>query len=92
MNLVPHKQLLLDVPFEWTEYEIKDFCVDNKVQETIGDVFCPTCRHKKYVHNSTNKTASFYDCKKCKACWHVFNIGFKDQKPSIMLFGDDGTQ
>ena len=40
---------------------------------------------------STNKTISFYDCKKCKACCHVVNIPIKDQKPTIMLFGGDGT-
>ena len=34
----------------------------------------------------------FYDCKKCKACCHVLNVPFKDQKPTIMLFGGDGTQ
>ena len=34
---------------------------------------------------------SFYDCKKCKACCHVLNIPFKDQKPTIMLFGGDVT-
>ena len=34
---------------------------------------------------------SFYDCKKCKACCHVLNIPFKDQKPTIVLFGGDGT-
>ena len=26
--------------------------------------------------------------KKCKACCHVLNIPFKDQKPTIMLSGD----
>ena len=36
---------------------------------------------------STNKTTSFYDCKKCKACQLVLNIPFKDKKPTIMLFG-----
>ena len=30
--------------------------------------------------------------KKCKACCNVLNIPFKDQKPTIMLFGGDGTQ
>ena len=34
-------------------------CVDKKVQETIGDVYCPTCRNKKCVYISTNKTTSF---------------------------------
>ena len=66
-------------------------CVDNKVQETIGDFYCPTCRIEKCVYISTNKTASFYDCKKCKACCHVLNIPFKDQKPTITLFGGVGT-
>ena len=29
--------------------------------------------------------------KKCKACCNVLNIPFKDQKPTIMLFGGDGS-
>ena len=29
--------------------------------------------------------------KKCRTCCHVLNIPFKDQKPTIMLFGGDGT-
>ena len=67
-------------------------CVDNnKVREIIQDVYCPTCRNEKCVYISTNKTTSFYDCKKCKACCHVLNIPFRDQKPTIMLFGGDGT-
>ena len=45
----------------------------------------------KSVYISTNKTISFYDCKKCKACCHVLSIPFKDQKPTIMLLGGDGT-
>ena len=91
MNLVPNKQLLLNVPFQSTKYRKKDTSVDNKVRESIGDVFCPTCRNEKCVYISTNKTTSFYDCKKCKACWNVLNIPFKDQKPTIMLIGGDGT-
>ena len=66
-------------------------CVDNKVRETIGDVYCPKCRNEKCVYLSTNKATSFYDCEKCKACCHVLNIPFKDQKPTIMLFRGDGT-
>ena len=91
MNLVPNKQLLLNVPFESTKYRRKELCVDNTVRETIGDVHCPTCRNEKCVYISTNKTTSFYDCKKCKACCNVLNIPFKDQKPTIMLFVGDGT-
>ena len=66
-------------------------CVDNKVRETIGDVYCPTCINEKCVYISTNETTSFYDCKKCKACCNVLNILFRDQKPTIMSIGGDGT-
>ena len=62
---------------------------DNSTIILIGDVYCPTCPNCVYI--STNKTTSFYDCKKCKACCHVLNIPFNDQKPTIMLFGGDGT-
>ena len=91
MNLVPNKQLLLNVPFQSTKYRKKELSVDNKVPESTGDVYCPTCRNGKCVYISTNKITSFYDCKKCKACCNVLNIHFKDQKPTIMLFGSDGT-
>ena len=43
------------------------------------------------VYILTKKMTSFYDCKKCKTCCHVLNVPFKDQKPTIMLFGGDGT-
>ena len=91
MNLVPNKQLLLNVPFQSTKFRKKELCVDNKVQETLGDAYCPTCRNEKIVYISSNKTTIFHDCKKCKTCCHVLNIPFKDQKPTIMLFGDDGA-
>ena len=90
MNLVPNKQLIPNVPFELTKYRKKQLFVNNKVQETIKDVYCPTRRNEKCVYNSNNKATSFYDCKKCKACCHVLKIPFKDQKPTIMLFGVDG--
>ena len=35
--------------------------------------------------------SSLYDCKKCKACCHMFNVPFRDQKPLLMLFSCDGT-
>ena len=31
------------------------------------------------------KTTRFYDFEKCKACYHVLNIRFKDKKPTNML-------
>ena len=86
---LPDKQIFINVPFQSTKYGKKELCVDNKVREIIGDVYCPTC--PKCVYLSTNKTTSLYDCKKCKACYHVLNIPFRDQKPTIMLFDGDGT-
>ena len=77
--------------FNQPKYRKKELCVDNKVREIVGDVFCPTCRSEKCAYISTNKTTSFFDCKKCKACCHVLNIPFKEQKPTILLFGGDGT-
>ena len=91
MNLLPDKQLLPGVPSQSNNYRKKNLCVDNKVQETIGDVDCPTYRNGKRVYISTNKTTRFCDFKKCKACCHVLNIPFTDQKPTIMLFHSDGT-
>ena len=91
MNLVPNKQPSLNVPFQSTKYREKELCVDNKVQEAIGDVFCATCRNENCVYIATNKTTSFFDCKRCQACCHVLNIPFKVQKPTILLFGGDGT-
>ena len=87
--MLPDKQIFINVPFQSTKYGKTELCVDDKVREIIGDVYCPTC--PKCVYLSTNKTTSFYDCKKCKACYHVLNIPFRDQKPTIMLFGSDGT-
>ena len=88
-KMVLDKQVLLNVPFQSTKFGKKELCVDNI--KTIGDVYCPTCRNEKCVYISTNKTTSFYDCKKCKACCHVLKIPFKEQKPTIMLLGGDGT-
>ena len=91
MNLVPNKKLILNVPFQSIKYRKKELCLDNKVRENIGDVYCPSCRNEKCVYISTNKTTSFYDRKKYKTCCKVLGFTFKDQKPTIMLFGGDGT-
>ena len=34
---------------------------------------------------------TFFVCNKYKACCHVLNDPVNDQKPTIMLFGADGT-
>ena len=37
-NLVPNKQLLLNVSFQSTKYRKKELWVDTKIRETLGDV------------------------------------------------------
>ena len=49
INLVSNEQLLHNVPLQSTKYRKKELCVDNKVQNTLGDLYCPTCRNEKCV-------------------------------------------
>ena len=44
------EQLLLNVPFQSNKYRKKELCLDNEVQETIGEVYCPTCRNEMCVY------------------------------------------
>ena len=55
LDLEPNKQLSLNVPLQSTNYRKKEFSVDNKVEETIGHVYCPTFRTEKFVSLSTKK-------------------------------------
>ena len=54
-KMLPDKQMFVKVPFQSTKYRKKELCVDNKVRETIGDVYCPSCRNEKSVYISTKK-------------------------------------
>ena len=74
MKVVPHKQLFNNVPFRSTIWRKKELCVDNKVQETTGNVQFRTCKNERCVYISTNTTSSFYDCKNCKAWCQVLNV------------------
>ena len=58
MNLVLNKKLLPSVPFQSTKYKKKELCVDNRVRETVGDVYFPTFRNEKCVYLSAKKTNS----------------------------------
>ena len=64
---------------------------DESIVELIGDVICPNkkCRGEKcvYITSFEEINKSTYECKQCKACSHVLNIPFKDQKPCVTLFG-----
>ena len=77
--------------FNQPNMERKNCASTTRYERQGGDVYCPTCRNERCVYISTNETTSFYDCKKCKACCNVLNIPFRDPKPTIMLFGGDGT-
>ena len=93
MNLLPDKQLFFNVPFQSTKYGKKELCVDNKVRETMGKVYCPTCRNEKRNYIPTNKTTSFYNCKKCKTCCNVLKIPLRTENRQFccLAFGGDGT-
>ena len=64
---------------------------DQSVVELIGDVNCPNkkCRGEKsvYITSFEEINKSTYQGKQCKACSHVLNIPFEDQKPCVTLFG-----
>ena len=51
-------------------------CVDNRVQETIRDVCCPTCRSQKCAYISTNKIPSLYDSEKVQYLLPRFEYSF----------------
>ena len=64
---------------------------DRSIVELNADVLCPKkkCRGEKsvYITSFEEINKSTYQCKQCKACSHVLNIPFKDQKPCVTLFG-----
>ena len=64
---------------------------DQSTVELIGEVTCTNkkCKGEKCVYLTSFEeiNKSTYQCKQCKACSHVLNIPFKDQKPCVTLFG-----
>ena len=63
--------------------------MDNKVQHTIGNAYCLTCRNEISLCILTNKMSYFYVFEVCKACCHVLKIPFKDQGPTTFLFSQE---
>ena len=91
MNLVPTNNYYLMPHFNQPNIERKN-CVRTAKYENQSEM----CILQHVEMNSVftfqpKKTTSFYDCKKCKTCCNVLKILFKVQKPTIMLFGGDGT-
>ena len=66
MISVPNKKLLVNAPLYSSKYRKKELYVNNKVRETIGDVYCPTCRNEKCVYTSTTQITSFTTVKSAK--------------------------
>ena len=64
---------------------------DQSIVQFSRDVICPNkkCRGEKCIHFTSSEeiNKNTYQCKECKACSHVVNIPFKDQKPCVTLFG-----
>ena len=58
-------------------------CVWTTKYETIGDLYCPTCRNETCVYISTNDASSFCECKKCKACCHVLKIHLRTKNRKL---------
>ena len=93
MNLVPNKQLFLMPHFDqpnierkkcvWTtEYErLSEMCIVQHVEMKNVFTFQPLKQLVSTTVKSVKPSAS-----------NVLNIPFKDQKPTIMFFGSDGTQ
>ena len=65
VTMLPDKQLFINAPFQSTKYGKKELCVDNKVRETIGDVYFQhvemksvfTFQPKKQLVSTTVKSA-----------------------------------
>ena len=63
-----------------TKYEkLSEMCIVQHVEMKSVFTFHPM---KRLVSTTV---------KKCKACCHILNIPFREQKLTIMLFGGDGT-
>ena len=60
-----------NVQFKSTKYRKKELCEDNSVQESIGDVYCPTSENEKCVCISTKKRLVITTVKNAKASARV---------------------
>ena len=64
---------------------------DQSKVDLIGDVICPNKKcgggTSVYITSTEEINKGTYQCKQCRACSHVLNLPFKDQKPCVTLFG-----
>ena len=94
MSLLPGKQMLIKNPSQKTKLRKKEkfnFYAVNKIQETIGDVFCPKRKKEMCTYVSTKTAFSFHDSKKGKTSFYVIQLQFKKRKPTLTQLGGIGT-
>ena len=60
----------------------------NQLKMILGICFDSKWKQKSCFHFSQKK-CTFYDCEKCKACSHVLDIPFREQKPTKSFFHGD---
>ena len=65
------------------------------IQDEFGDILCSgmfcSIQMCVSVHICKENDYNFHEYFQGRACFHVSNIPFKNQKPTIILFGDAGT-
>ena len=66
-------------------------CAWTKKYERLSEMCIVQHVETKNVFTFQPKTRLVSTTKKCKACCHVLSNPFKDQKPTIVLLGGDGT-
>ena len=60
-EIVTQQSIVTWCPFSIYQIRNKELCKDNKVQETLGVVNCPSCGNEKSVCVSTDEMSSFFD-------------------------------
>ena len=76
--------MFINVPIESAEHWKKRIFllyVNSKVEENLGDEFCPTCKNEKYIYVSTNKIliSTTANIAKPAFTWLIFHSGNKKQ-------------
>ena len=66
MNLLVEQQLFNNVPFQSTKWKKKEMCVDKKLQQNNGDVYCWTCRIENFFKFQPIKRQIFRTAKSAK--------------------------
>ena len=90
MNLVPYKHLFIIALFQSTKFRKQELCVDNKVRETIGDVYFPTCRKENVFTFQPMKRLISTTVKSAKptATLSIFLLGTRNRQLCCLVVMD----